>query len=114
MTYLLRLLLIILSATTIIIADSLIKKISAGQSFFNIIKNPWMILVYALYLIGIFIAIFIFISKGELAIYANLFIIFYGIFGVVIGMIFFKETISTIQIAGIGFGLIGAILMNLK
>lgn len=114
MTNLLRFSLILLSSATIIIADSLIKKISTGHSLFNVIKDPWMILVYTLYLIGIFIAVLVFISKGELAIYTNLFIIFYGVFGVIIGITFFKETISTMQIAGIGFGLLGAVLMNLK
>ncbi len=108
-----RLFLVFFSAVTIIVADSLIKKISTGQTFFGVIKDPWMILVYALYLVQIFFAIFIFIFKGELAIYTNLFIIFYGIFGVVIGILFFKETISAIQMLGIGLGLLGAILMNL-
>ena len=113
MANLIRLSLVFLSAITIIIADSLIKRISTGQNFFGVIKDPWMILVYALYLIQIFFAIFIFIFKGELAIYTNLFIIFYGIFGIIIGILFFKETLSVIQIVGIGFGLIGAILMSL-
>jgi EamA domain-containing membrane protein RarD len=108
-----KLFLLFFSAVTIIVADALIKKISTGHTFFDIIKDPWMILICGLYLAQIFAAIFIFIFKGELAIYTNLFIIFYGIFGVIVGILFFKETLSPIQMIGIGFGLLGAILMNL-
>jgi len=114
MTNPINFILVFLSAVTIIIADSFIKQISAGQSFVGILKNPWVALVYGLYLIQIFFAILIFIFEGELAIYSNLFIIFYGILGVCIGLIFFKEHISVVQMIGIGLGLIGAFLMNLK
>lgn len=113
MINLLRLSLVFLSATTIIIADSIIKKISIDQTFFEVIKNPWTILIYALYLIQIFFAILIFVYKGELAIYTNLFIIFYGIFGIIIGVFFFKETLSVVQLIGISLGLFGAILMSI-
>jgi len=108
-----RIILICFSAVAIIVADSFLKKISTGQSFLNIIKDPWMILVLLLYLIQIFFVIFLFIFKIDLAIYSNLFIIFYGIFGVVIGLICFKESLSPIQMCGIGLGLIGAVMMNL-
>lgn len=114
MTNLIRLTLVFFSALTIIIADSLIKNISTDQTFFSIIKNPWMLLIYGLYLVQIFFTIFIFIFKGEIAIYANSFIIFYGILGIIIGVLFFKETITLLQMLGIGLGLLGAVLMNLK
>jgi EamA domain-containing membrane protein RarD len=113
MPNLIRFFLVFFSAITIIIADSLIKKISTGQNFWTVLKDPWMIAVYALYLVQIFFAIFIFIFKGGLAIYTNLFIIFYGIAGIIIGVIFFKEALSVVQIVGIILGLAGAILMNL-
>jgi drug/metabolite transporter (DMT)-like permease len=95
------------------VADSIIKKVSAGQTFVSVLRDPWMLAVYGLYLVQIFFAIFIFIFKGELAIYTNLFIVFYGIFGIVVGILYFKETLSTVQILGIVLGLSGAILMNL-
>ena len=95
----------------IILADALIKKVSQ-QSFLNILRDPWMIAVYGLYIIQIGFAIFIFMLKGELSIYTNLFIVFYGVFGVLIGITYFKETLSIIQIMGICFGLFGAILMT--
>ncbi len=106
--------LILFSAVTIIIADSLIKKISAGQTFSQVISNPWIIVICGLYLLQIFLIILVFIFAGELALYVNLFIIFYGILGIIIGISFFKETITTTQFIGITLGLIGAVLINLK
>jgi drug/metabolite transporter (DMT)-like permease len=70
-------------------------------------------MVYILYVIQIYLASYIFILKGELAIYTNLFIVFYGIFGIIVGVLYFKESITTIQTIGICFGLCGTILMNL-
>lgn len=113
MTNLLRFALVFSSALTIIVADSIIKKVSVGQSFFEVLKDPWIILVYALYFIQILFAVLIFIFKGELAIYTNLFIIFYGIFGVVVGILYFKESLTPIQAVGIFLGLLGAVLINL-
>ena len=113
MTNFARFTLVFFSAVTIIIADSLVKKISDGQNFLSVIRNPWMLLVYGLYLVQIIFAIFIFILKGELAIYTNLFIIFYGVFGVIIGVLFFQEGLTTVQMLGIALGLAGAVLMNL-
>ncbi len=114
MSNLIRFILIFFSAVTIIFADAIIKKISLDQTFFDVLKNPWVILVYGLYLVQIFCAILIFIFWGEIAIYSNLFVVLYGILGVVIGILFFKESVSMIQMVGIGLGLVGAVLMNLK
>ncbi|NTW14648.1 MAG: hypothetical protein HGA31_06535 [Candidatus Moranbacteria bacterium] len=112
MTSIIRIALICLSALTIIIADSMIKKISMGQTFSDVLKDPRMIPVYVLYLLQIFLAVPIFLHEGELAIYANLFIVFYGIFSVVFGVYFFRENLSIMQMLGIGLGLIGAVLMG--
>ena len=113
MVNLFRFLLVFFSAVVIIVADSLIKKVSTNQTFINVLKDPWMIIVYILYITQIYFATLIFMFKGELAIYTNLFIIFYGIFGVIIGIIYFKEAITTLQLIGICLGLAGTVLMNL-
>jgi len=113
MTNFVRFVLVFFSAVTIIVADALIKKVSTDQSFVHVLKDPWMLAICGLYLIQIFLAIFIFIFKGELAIYTNLFIIFYGIFGVLFGLLFFHESLSFVQGVGIFLGLLGAVLMNL-
>ena len=106
--------LIFLSALTVIVADAVIKKVSAGEKFLEILVDPWMILVYALYFIQILFAVYIFIHEGEIAIYSNLYNIFYGILGVLIGILFFKEGLSFVQMVGVVLGLAGTVLMNYK
>jgi len=104
--------LVFLSALTIIVADAIIKKVSAAHTFAAAFQNPWMLVAYALYFIQILLAIYIFIYKGEIALYSNLYVIFYGVFGVIAGIILFQESISMIQLVGVVLGLIGAVLMN--
>ena len=103
---------VFLSATFIILADSIIKKVSLQGSFTAAFLDPWMLVAYVLYFVQILFAIAIFTNKGELAIYTNLFIVFYSLFGVLIGVFFFKETLSYFQLAGVLFAIMAAILLN--
>lgn len=107
-----QILLVFLSALTIIIADAIIKKVSTAHTFAAAFQNPWMLLAYTLYFIQILLAIYIFVYRGEIALYSNLYVIFYGIFGVIVGVAFFQEDISAVQLVGVALGLVGAVLMN--
>ncbi|MFA5954344.1 MAG: hypothetical protein WC817_02290 [Patescibacteria group bacterium] len=100
-----------MSALTVIIADSILKRVSSGTILLTL-RDPLMMLVYLLYFIQLVLGIYIFIYKGELAIYANYYIIFYSILSVIFGIIFFKEHLSFIQIAGIIMALLGAVLIH--
>ena len=108
-----QIVLVFLSALTVIIGDSIVKKISIGD-FWSVLRDPWMLLVYLLYFLQIAFAVYIFIYKGELAVYANMYIVFYSILGIIFGVMFFKEGLSSIQFSGIILALIGAALMNYK
>jgi drug/metabolite transporter (DMT)-like permease len=103
--------LVFLSALTVIVGDSIIKKISAG-TITQTLKDPLMLTVYVLYFAQIVFAIYIFLYKGELAIYANYYIIFYSILGILSGVLFFKEHLNAVQLVGIGLAMVAAVLMN--
>jgi drug/metabolite transporter (DMT)-like permease len=107
-----RLIVVILATMITIIADATIKKISKDGSLGSVLKSPWMIAVYALYFLQILSAIFIFVHKGEFAVYTNLFVVFYSIFGVAFGILFFQESLSLAQWAGIALALSGVVLIN--
>ena len=100
------------SALLIAIADVLIKKTSLPGSFLGALLNPWMLIICGLYFIQILLAIYIFIQHGELAIYGNLYIVFYSIMMVMGGIFLFQENLTILQIVGICFALIGGILIN--
>ncbi len=106
--------LVFLSALTVIVGDSIVKRISTGSTFFATLKDPWMLLVYLLYFLQILFAVYIFIYKGELAIYTNLYIIFYSILGIIFGIIFFKEGLNLVQIIGIALAILGGVLINYR
>jgi hypothetical protein len=114
MSNFLQMSLMLASALLIIIADAIIKKESLVHGFTNTFTSPLMILSYLLYFIQIIIAVYIFRKGGELAIYTNLYIIFYSILGILTGVIIFSEHLSIVHYVGIVFALIGAVLLNLR
>ena len=114
MSNILQIILMLSSAVLIIVADAIIKKESLIHGFGNTFLSPLMFLSYFLYFIQIVIAVYIFRKGGELAIYTNLYIIFYSILGIITGVIIFGEHLSTIHYIGILFALTGAVLLNLR
>lgn len=100
------------SALLVTAADSLIKRITLQDGFLSAIVNPWTLFICALYFIQILLAIYIFVYHGDLAIYGNLFIIFYSILMLMAGVLLFGEQLSVLQYVGIFLALAGAILIN--
>lgn len=104
--------LVITTAMLIAVADSLIKKSGMSGDFWSVLFSPWMLGAFALYFLQILLTLYIFLNRGELAIYANLFVAFYSIFAVLLGVLIFKEQISLLQGLGIFVALIGVFLIN--
>lgn len=100
------------SAFLITVADVLIKKVSTSAHFFDVVFNPWMITICVLYFLQILLAVYIFIHHGDLAVYGNLYIVFYSIMMVVGGAVLFQEHITLLQILGVCCALIGGLLIN--
>lgn len=100
------------TALLIAAADSLIKKSGMSGDFFSALMNPLMGSALVLYFIQVLLTLYIFLNKGELAIYANLFVAFYSILTIAIGVLVFKEHISVLQGLGIALALAGVFLIN--
>ena len=101
------------SALFIIIADSIIKKESLIKGLTKTLVSPLMLVAYILYFVQIIIAVYIFRHGGELAVYTNLYIVFYSILGVLTGVLFFAEDLSFGQGVGVILALVGASLITL-
>ncbi|MDB5264577.1 MAG: hypothetical protein JWN64_148 [Parcubacteria group bacterium] len=108
----LQLILIVLSGLIIAVADTIIKKSSAGISLVQALTNPWMLLAYLFYAVQIVFTVIVFMHHKELGIYANSFIVVYSLATIVLGIFIFKEYLSLLQVAGIVLALIGVVLMN--
>ncbi len=100
------------SALLIVVADALIKKVSEPGSYYDALTSPWMLIACVLYLIQIVLAVFVFINHGELAVYANLYIVFYSLLMVAAAVVIFREQLTGYQIIGIVLALAGAFLIN--
>ncbi len=107
-----QLIFIILSGLTIAIADALIKKVSVSHDVLSVLFTPTMIGVYILYFVQILFTFYIFAHNEELAIYSDLFIVFYSISSIALGFLLFRETLSLVQVAGIGVAIIGVLMMS--
>ena len=100
------------SAILIAVADALIKKAAVAGDFWSAALSPWMLAICGLYFIQILIVVYVFINKGGLAIYGNIFIVFYSVSMVLLGVFFFQEHLTMLQYIGIALALTGALLLN--
>ena len=108
-----NLILIIISAINISVADAIVKQVSAGHTFWSTVVNPWTYLAYALYFIEIWLSVIIFRLGGEFTIYTSLFMVFYSVFCLTLGHFCFHDVLTPTESLGVMLGLMGAILMSL-
>lgn len=99
-----------MSALLVIGADVLIK-ISSKYEFKHALICPEMMACYAMYFVQILLAYWLFANKAGLAIYTNLFVVFYAISGVLAGMLIFGEALTGRQYVGIALGCVASWLM---
>ena len=100
------------SAVLVIAADVLIKKASTAYSWSDLFQSAPMLWAYGMYLVQIVLAVLVFRYANGIAIYTNLFVVFYSIFGVLSGLFLFKERLNTTQWAGIALGIIASLMLN--
>lgn len=100
------------SVLVTVIADVLLKRGAENGGFLATILSPWMIVVCLLYLVQILLALYIFVHKADLAIYGNIFVVFYSILMVILGILIFKEHLTLWQGVGAALALGGIILLN--
>lgn len=114
MNIFLKLFLVILAALGAGIGDALTKKAAfKTDNFLAILKDPLVIVIILLYLVQTIIFAYLFTKKVELGVVGVLQIVFYSFVVLVIGALFFNESLRTIQWVGIVVSIIGVVLINL-
>ena len=108
-----NLILIIISAINISVADAIVKHITTTNTFWGSACSPWTYVAYLLYFIEIWLSILVFKLGGEFTIYTSLFMVFYSIFCLLLGNLYFHDVMTMRQMVGVGLGLSGAILMSI-
>ena len=108
-----ELILIIVAAVSVAIADSLIKAATTHtRHVTEVLTNPLMLLAILLYLLQILIFSYIFVKKWELGIVGSMQMILYGSFVIAVGVVFFQEKIGFVHGIGLILALISVVLMN--
>lgn len=114
MEKLFQIIVIIVAGASVAVGDIFIKKAAIQPD--NLIKNflsPYMFLAVILYLLQIVLFYYMFIKKWELGIVGLMQMVAYAIIVITAGIIFFQEKISMLQMIGMCFAFVGAILMNI-
>ena len=114
MTRLFFVIMIILAAAAVAVADVFIKKAALGGSMMAAIKNPWFIGAAVLYLFQVAVFTWAFVAGWQLSIVGILQIVLYAIIVLVSGVVFFHETLTLLQWTGVALALGGVILLNLR
>ncbi|MHB1330675.1 MAG: hypothetical protein ACYCY6_01775 [Minisyncoccota bacterium] len=107
-------LLLMLAVAAVAIADVFLKKASLGHTLSEAFKSPWMLGAIALYLFQIIFFTYVFVAGAQLTNVGILQTALYAIIVLVSGFLFFKETLTPIQVSGIVLALAGVVLINLK
>lgn len=106
--------LIIVAASTVGIADVLIKKAAFNTTnFWVALKNPLILGAIALYIAQVVVFTYVFVKKAELGLVGIIQTALYASIVIGSGVIFFHEKITLTQGIGIGVALLGVTLMNL-
>lgn len=113
MTNLIHVLAIILAGFAVGVADALIKKAAQEGSFVDVIKSGWMLPILLLYIAQVVFFIYVFVNKWQLGVVGIFQMAIYAITVLALGFFMFKESPSTIQLAGMGLALVGVFLMNI-
>jgi len=103
---------VFISVLVTVVADVLLKRGAESGGFFATIFSPWMIAICVLYFAQILLALYVFAHKADLAIYGNIFVVFYSILMVILGIWIFNEHLTLWQGVGIAFALGGIVLLN--
>lgn len=105
-------LIVLVAAVLIAVADAFLKQAAVSGNYWVALKTPWVYGSLVLYLAQILLTVYYFLKHWELSITANLFLVFYSAFSIVIGILFFQEKLSVTQVSGIALGLIAVFLMT--
>lgn len=102
------------SVLAISVADVFIKKAGVTvQSFGAMFRSPWFIAAGLLYIVQVIGFGYLFFMGAKLSWIGIMQTILYALVVIGSGVLLFHESISLIQAIGIGFAIIGLVLLNL-
>jgi drug/metabolite transporter (DMT)-like permease len=103
---------ILLSVVAVAIADVMLKKAATHGDLILAFRSPWLATAIGLYLFQIGLFTIVFIAGWKLSIIGALQTALYALIVLAAGVLFFRETLTQIQVAGILLAIGGVVLIN--
>ena len=107
-------LLLVLAVVAVALADVMLKKAAITGNFSRALVSPWMVAALLLYLFQVVFFTYAFTIGWPLSIVGSLQTILYALIVIGAGVLFFKESLSVAQGAGILVAFAGIYLMSLE
>lgn len=106
---------VLVSVVAIAIGDVFIKEAAiTSRSFAGLFKNPWFLGAVALYVLQVVGFGYLLYSGAKLSWIGIVQTVIYALVVITSGVALFHESLTMTQSVGIGFAVIGVILLNLK
>lgn len=106
--------LFVLAVAAVAIGDVCLKKASLAGSFTQALGSPWILAAIALYMYQIIFFTYVFVAGWHLSVVGMMQTVLYALIVLGVGVLYFKETLSTGQGIGITLAFAGVLLMNIE
>ncbi len=106
--------LIVLAVAAVAIADVFLKKASLAGDFVQAMRSRWMVAAIGLYLYQMFFFTYVFVAGWRLSVIGMMQTVLYAIIVLGVGVLYFKESLTTGQCIGMVFAFTGVVLMNIE
>jgi EamA domain-containing membrane protein RarD len=106
--------LIVLAVAAVAIGDVCLKKASLAGDFAQAMSSGWMVAAVVLYLYQIILFTYVFVAGWRLSVIGTMQTVLYAIIVIGVGILYFKESLTTGQGIGIVLAFTGVVLMNVE
>ncbi len=94
------------------IADVFLKKATLNSSLDQVLRSPWLWCAVGLYLLQIGFFTYAFVAGWQLSHLGSLQTVLYALIVLAAGVLIYQETVTSVQVAGIVFAVIGVVLIT--
>jgi drug/metabolite transporter (DMT)-like permease len=101
-----------LAVVAVAVADVLLKKATVHGDLAQAVRSPWLWGAVVLYLVQIGFFTYAFVAGWKLSIIGSLQAALYGLIVVAAGVLFYRETVTPVQVIGALLAVGGVVLIN--
>jgi EamA domain-containing membrane protein RarD len=107
-----QLMLVLAAVVAVAVADVLLKRAAMDGDMTRALRSTWLWYAIVLYLVQVSLFTYVFVAGWQLSIIGALQTALYALVVIAGGLVFYQETITPVQAAGIALAVVGAVLNN--